>query len=531
MNRVTKTFMGIGLVIVLIVGIIGIFEEVLYVRDEKMIANKEQELIQLKGMVLSKLNIGNLNTMSLVEESYSGLNLDINFDYVSYTKGERMDKYFVQDGEMPDFIVGNNLHRIEIDELIKEGIIVPLNPWIESYAPHLQKLIETDNYFREVITYEDGNIYALPNYSKARNFAVNQYMFINKEWLDVLGLSVPKNTEEFYNILKSFKAGDPNGNGIADEVAFSFVSTGKYRGEHMFLGAFGIADTESYLMKKDGKILFVPMEETYKKGMKYLNQLYVEELIDPQIFTRSYASYYDKKENDIATIGAFIGYTAEDVVGREKASQYQAIVPIRGGIDYPVWMRNEDQDEQKERFVMTVNNKYPERTMSWIDQFYNQDKAFNYYFGEEEKTLKKTEKGYYLMDEYGNNSLWQNILESAPAHQLPGYLRENTYKQLLYDPSQVYFDQLNKMYEPYLYEQDICLYYATEEEIVELEETYNQLSRYIDNMEIRFIADERDIDKEWESFKAALVGIGAESYRGLYEEIDGRCKEANAHKH
>ena len=46
-------------------------------------------------------------------------------------------------------------------------------------------------------------------------------MFINKEWLDNVGMDVPTNIDEFYEVMKAFHDQDANGNGDAnDEIPF-----------------------------------------------------------------------------------------------------------------------------------------------------------------------------------------------------------------------------------------------------------------------------------------------------------------------
>lgn len=41
---------------------------------------------------------------------------------------------------------------------------------------------------------------------------------INKVWLDKLGLEVPTTLAELKEVLIAFRDGDPNGNGIQDEI-------------------------------------------------------------------------------------------------------------------------------------------------------------------------------------------------------------------------------------------------------------------------------------------------------------------------
>ena len=51
-------------------------------------------------------------------------------------------------------------------------------------------------------------------------------MFINKTWLDKLGLQMPTTWDELENVLDAFKTQDPNGNGKADEVPMNIRSLG-----------------------------------------------------------------------------------------------------------------------------------------------------------------------------------------------------------------------------------------------------------------------------------------------------------------
>jgi hypothetical protein len=73
----------------------------------------------------------------------------------------------------------------------------------------------------------DGNVYWLGQYWSSR-YSPEQPIFwsggpvlgnIRQDWLDKLGLRMPKNPDEFYNALVAFRENDANGNGVKDEVA------------------------------------------------------------------------------------------------------------------------------------------------------------------------------------------------------------------------------------------------------------------------------------------------------------------------
>ena len=78
-------------------------------------------------------------------------------------------------------------------------------------------------------------------------------IWINKEWLDKLGLAVPTTTDELYNVLKAFKTQDPNGNGKADEIPLTgapnkYVWNGNI--DAFLMNAFIYNDNDKYLTRQ-----------------------------------------------------------------------------------------------------------------------------------------------------------------------------------------------------------------------------------------------------------------------------------------
>ena len=65
---------------------------------------------------------------------------------------------------------------------------------------------------RQMVTNPDGHIYTLPGKKPLRPKGCDT-PFINKAWLDRLGLEMPTTVDEWYEVLKAFKEQDANGNG------------------------------------------------------------------------------------------------------------------------------------------------------------------------------------------------------------------------------------------------------------------------------------------------------------------------------
>ena len=88
-----------------------------------------------------------------------------------------------------------------------QGLLAPLNPLIEANAPNLQKLLREQPAIAQSITTPDGNIYALPGITAG--FGLYPKLWLNKVWLEALGMDEPKTTDELYDVLEAFKTQDP----------------------------------------------------------------------------------------------------------------------------------------------------------------------------------------------------------------------------------------------------------------------------------------------------------------------------------
>lgn len=97
--------------------------------------------------------------------------------------------------------------------------LVPIGDYLGKYAPHQAKVYNAFPELKTMLQQSDGKIYTyMTNTQTSRNDSTSGVLFINKTWLDKLGLPVPATMDEYYEALKAFKKKDPNGNGKADEI-------------------------------------------------------------------------------------------------------------------------------------------------------------------------------------------------------------------------------------------------------------------------------------------------------------------------
>lgn len=485
-------------------------------------------LHKVTGLVYVERETEDFNQMDVLTKSAEELGIDIEFIMTDGNTRNSVIQTLNEQEEMPHFIMNMGISDAEAAMLQNMEIIIPLNDLIDENAPNLKALLEEEGRIRHAIVDRNGMIYTLPEFDTQPRAEVNEYMFINKTWLDRLGLEVPTTVDAFYDVLNAFKVKDPNGNGKDDEIPLSFVSNRCEKGEEFLLGSWGVIDSQSHLMVKDGDVIFVPEEEGYKEGMKYLAKLYQEGLLDTEVFTQSKAVYRSKGKAEETILGVFTSYLLEEVVGGNPKDEYIPLPPLKGPSGEQMWGSRGGNPLQRHKFMITSSNPHPELTMQWVDQFFDPEKAMRMFWGYEE-IMEQDESGKYVfkgIDEQGELDV-KALMKASPGPYTPGIRGPEYYEQLelqhLYDG----FEESYRAYEPYLHREEICE--AANPMImsnVELIEIQKEIDRYVREVKIRWISGERDIDKEWENYKGTLKNLGLEQYKQVYEESQSKCLKA-----
>lgn len=208
--------------------------------------------------------------------------------------GEAMN-LLLASGKIPD-IVGTSRIKDVVNQYGPQGAFMPLNDLIDEHAPHLKAYFDERPNVRSALTAADGNMYYIPYLPDGK---YGRAFWMRTDWLDKLGLDVPETVEEYENALRAFRDGDPNGNGLKDEVPyFARQWEEVIRLVTLFGGRSSGSDTYHDFMVEDGQIKHPYAETGYRDGIKGVARWYAEGLIDAEVFTRgSSAREYLLSEN------------------------------------------------------------------------------------------------------------------------------------------------------------------------------------------------------------------------------------------
>jgi putative aldouronate transport system substrate-binding protein len=225
--------------------------------------------------------------------------------------------------ELPDIILASNtFNQSNVMPWAEAGMIVPITKYFDDYCYFLHESIdyaETIDFdmIKKYITYYDGEIYGFPIIIENLN---NEYarsrLVLYMPWLDTLGLERPKTTQELYDVLKAFKNNDPNGNKQADEIAMT-----SYKGgiQHMrrFLMTPFIYTNEGYWTATNGVIDVSFTKDEWREGLRFVNKLYKEGLLDPAAFTQDEASMTATISQDPMIVGSYVRISSSNLSGSD----------------------------------------------------------------------------------------------------------------------------------------------------------------------------------------------------------------------
>lgn len=435
-------------------------------------------------------------TYPIFEDITKQTNVKINWTTLSGDGATEKLNLLLSSKELPDMIF-SGLNGATISKQAKNGIIIPLEDLIEQYAPNIKKVLDENPDIRKAITMPDGHIYALPAVGGDTEPAVTTFLNINKTWLDKLGLEMPTTTEEFKAVLEAFKTQDPNGNGKADEIPFTFMPTPPYttwNGDDGFMGAFGVGNGLASLMFDDsGKLVYTPAQEGYKEYIKYLADLYKNGLLDKELFTQDMNQYMAKVTT---TAGAYLtaGPATED---------FDVNPPLKGPNGTQQWT-SFDYSIDKNRGVITAGCEHPEVAIRYIDSFFELENSARLQHG---VNLKEVGDGKF------------EVLPSKPGEYslAPGsYVAKNNFTDLLIETEQDKINEERKSkYRPFL-SKPIPLMTITPEESVEISSIQTDLQKYVDEKKAKWVTGQADIDAEWDKYLKDLDNLGLQKYIEIY---------------
>ena len=448
--------------------------------------------------------------------------------YVQDQFADKKNLALAQAKNLPDGLFNADMSDYDLLRYAKQGVIIPLEQLIDNYMPNLKKVLDENPEYRTLITADDGHIYGFPwieqlGSGKEAIQSVGSMPFINKKWLDELGLDVPKTIEELEQALIAFKENDMAGNG--QTISMSFILNDGNEDIGTLLGAFGegYGDIPEHLsVSNDKKVVYTAAQEGYKEGLKWLNQLSKEGLIDPEVYTQDWSTYVSKGKAGRYGL-CFTWDCANIVPDMEDYVPLPALTGPEGTKNVPRAKGSDTSGLGRGRAVLTSNCKDTALAAAWIDQMYEpQQSAQNNWgtYGEEGKAniFEMTEDG--MLKHLDLNGESPVEVRNAQCVAGPLAVLDSYYDKYVTcpDDAQYRLDWIKNIYvsdmnQEYVYPN----IFMSQEDLDKITPYTTDLNKYVKQMKADFIMNGK-IDETWDAYLKKLEGYGLSNYLEIMQK-------------
>lgn len=205
------------------------------------------------------------------------LNIDLRLTALPSSQGDADVKIQAAGAanNLPDVFMVNRAPWLR---LVKQGLIAPVDTLYPMMPDRTATYHNADSI--AYTTYE-GSSYGM---ATPGSIVRNEGVVIRKDWLDNLGLAVPRTTDEFFEVMRAFTYDDPDKNGKNDTWGYgAFLEINTYeeglgrRFDPLF-GAFGVAGTWNMTEASFGLNIRKP---AYYQALSFIRKMVEAGVLDP----------------------------------------------------------------------------------------------------------------------------------------------------------------------------------------------------------------------------------------------------------
>ena len=424
-------------------------------------------------------------------------------------------------GDLPDLMITKGMDDSDIAQ--NPEYFVPLNEYLDSgKMPNLSRVFEEAPLLKAASTQLDGKIYTVPSqrYFGGESFGC---AMINKVWLDKLGLEVPTTLEDLKKVLIAFRDGDPNGNGIADEIPFDMFAVEYNSGFCFlnFLGCWGLTATGNQIsITDDHQVVMTYTTEAFKKSVEYAADLWAENLINKEAFTQDYTMFQANAQNpEVPLVGFTPGWTIANRVGTQWADQYVLCAPFEVGDGTPAYFPTLNTIETNKGCIFSTC-KDIDAAVRVLDACFDKEISMQLILGSIGDVFT-VENGRYVMKEPTDGSdvdryMWINGLGNNGIY----YISPETQAKIDFLPG--WYERLNESehYNDVLRPADVAIYpeaaKMSTEDASELALLNADILNYVSNRYATWVTS-GGVDEEWDSYLDQLKAMQVDRVREIYQ--------------
>ncbi len=279
-------------------------------------------------------------------------------------------------------------------------------------------------------------------------------------------------------------------------------------------GSFGLGDNYDHtVVSDDGEVIYTASQDGYKEGMKFLNELFEEGLIDVEAFEQDWNTYIAKgKEN---RYGVYFTWDKGNITGMNE--KYELMPALAGPDGHKNVARTNGMGFDRNRMVITSANKNLELTAKWIDQLYDPTQSVQNNWGtygdeKEQNIFELDATGMLKHLPLGDTSPWelrQKTFVAGPLAILDEYYGTVTTKP---DDAAWRLDLMKEVMVPDMKAENIYpKVFFSLEELDKLSTIEADLVPYVNRKRAEWITNGK-VEEEWADYLVELDRLGLQEW-------------------
>jgi putative aldouronate transport system substrate-binding protein len=500
------------------------------------------EKTTFKIVVPQDVTIGDWKTNAFTKWLESKTNIHIEWNQIGGTEDDIMTKVnaMIAAGDIPDAFMGIGFTRSQLYLYGQQGLFTDVGQYIDSYALNLQQAMKDYPDARKLVQAPDKKIYSFPNINDCYHCrASNGRTFLNTDWIKAVGLDIPSTTDEFVELLRAFKKADLGGNGRT--IPFCGYKDAPF--DTFFMNSFLYNPGDPWLVVNDGKVDVTFNKDEWREGLKWINSMYAEGLINKDVFTadQDQMNRYGNAPGKPIIGGArsyywggFLDIDQKDPNARWR--KYLAIPPLKGpnGVRYAAWDYL-GVGVEVAKFVITKKCAKPELLVQWADAQYELEAILRGYAGPQFAWAKEGELGINGKQAiYGYEATWNTGKNISWSQDNPMYRSADFRLSERVDPKDLTFEaplyqQTVDNYFPYKQPKEMEFPPVTldQDQAAQEAELSTNLESEVNLSFSKFVTGQLNPndDAAWNAYKDRVEKIGVKPYldiqQAAYETYNG----------
>jgi putative aldouronate transport system substrate-binding protein len=436
-------------------------------------------------------------------------------------------------GDLPDIILTGS---VDIEEYgVTQGLLVELDDYIQPNMPNYYSRLYLND-ADKAIPASNGKTYWIGGLI-AQNVNHDGNHYINKAWLDKLGLPVPATIDELTNVLRAFRDRDPNGNGLKDEIPFSAADLiHQTQGVYTHFANFGVPLQRFVYaaIQDDNKIIFPGYMDGFRPALEWLALCYQEGLLDMESITQD-SNAWGTKMN-----AGQVGYTTylrliNTAISPSIAGQFESILPPASqyGVSVPRLL-----EVPTIAAVLTKSNKHIAESLKWLDAQFETETMMVAYNGPIqqggpiEPTMKINDAGKYEILYVPENNL---LYKYVPVYHAQFFAPGDYYFNVFEMPSHRVerFNSSKQYADAGVLERNSFtilqrLIKPSADESLEITRLYNEIDKLMQESIANFIRS-GVTDAKWQTFLNSSKSVGVDRYIELLQKAYDAYRDGTRH--